>query len=95
MTQQTIKGYIVHMTWHGEKGDFVFQPYKAVKSCEHYIQVDVCPHEITFEVPAEFDPRTDQVAALRAVQEKARADFTVRMTALEHQIGELLALESS
>ena len=93
MTTQTIKGYIVHETWHGERGEYKFQPYEAIKTGTNYIQIGVCQHEITFTLPDDFDPRADQVAALRKVQEKARADFTARMTELDRQIGELLALE--
>lgn len=53
----------------------------------------VCDHKIVTEIPAGFDPRLAQVAALQAQLEKLRAEFTKRVTEINEQIQSITAIE--
>ena len=57
--------------------------------------INVMPHEIEIEVPDDFDPRPQQVAALEAEKQKARAEFQKRVTEIDRQIQSLLAIEGA
>jgi hypothetical protein len=46
------------------------------------------------EVPAVFDMRPGQIAALKAQKEKAQAEFAKRVIEIDAKINELLALEA-
>lgn len=48
---------------------------------------------ITFEVPADFDPREPRIAALKAKKAQLQAEFTARITEIEREINKLQALE--
>ena len=56
-------------------------------------RVFVKEHLTTVEVPDDFDPRPQQVAALEAEKQKARAEFHARVTEIDRQIQSLLAIE--
>lgn len=58
-------------------------------------QVFVKEHLTTVEVPDDFDPRPQQVAALEAEKQKARADFQARITEIDRQIQSLMAIEGA
>ena len=58
-------------------------------------RVFVKEHTITVEVPDDFDPRPQQVAALEAEKQKARAEFQKRITEIDRQIQSLLAIEGA
>lgn len=58
-------------------------------------RVFVKEHTTTVEVPDDFDPRPQQVAALEAAKQKARADFQARITEIDRQIQSLLAIEGA
>lgn len=49
--------------------------------------------QVTFDVPANFDPVPKQVDDLKAQAQKARADFQARITEIDRQIQSLLAIE--
>ena len=86
----TIKGFISYKKDGWSKGnDYHF--YKHDMSEHGY--VTVMPHEIAVEVPDDFDPRPQQVAALEAEKQKARAEFHARVTEIDRQIQSLLAIE--
>ena len=86
----TIKGFINYKKddWF-EWNDYHFNKYDM--SEQGY--VTVMPHEIEIEVPDDFDPRPQQVAALEAEKQKARAEFQKRVTEIDRQIQSLLAIE--
>ena len=86
----TIKGFINYRKddWC-EGNDYHFN--KCDLSEHGY--VTVMPHEIDVEVPDDFDPRPQQVAALEAEKQKARAEFHARVTEIDRQIQSLLAIE--
>lgn len=58
-------------------------------------RIFVKEHLTTVEVPDDFDPRPQQVAALEAAKQKARAEFQARITELDRQIQSLLAIEGA
>ncbi len=92
--KHVIKGFIVHETWNGEtQGKFVFQRYPALKDNSSYLQVPICEHELTFEVPDDFDARPAQVASLEKTKQTLRAEFSARVMEIDKQISKLLALE--
>ena len=86
----TIKGVISYKKdgWC-EGNDYHFYKYDM---SEHGY-VTVMPHEIDVEVPDDFDPRPQQVAALEAEKQKASAEFHARVTEIDRQIQSLLAIE--
>ena len=49
--------------------------------------------ETTFEVPVNFDPTSQQIAALKAEKAQAMAEFQARVTEIDRQIQSLLAIE--
>lgn len=55
--------------------------------------VHIAEHSIEVEVPDDFDPRPQLVAHLTAEKQKVRAEFAARITELDTQINNLLALE--
>ncbi len=92
----TIKGYIVHETWKGEThSKYRFQEYPALKNNENYVQIPVCEHALTFDMPDGFDPRPEQIKMLEALKQKVRADFAARITEIDSQIQSLLAIENT
>ena len=58
-------------------------------------RIFVKEHLTTVEVPDDFDPRPQQVAALEAAKQKARAEFQARITEIDRQIQSLLAIEGA
>ena len=65
-----------------------------------YIQLDdtedrtyVGPQEVEIEVPDNYDPRAQQVAALEALKQKVVADYHKSVTEINDRISKLLALE--
>lgn len=58
-------------------------------------RIFVKEHLTTVEVPDDFDPRPQQVAALEAEKQEARAEFQERITEIDRQIQSLLAIEGA
>ena len=58
-------------------------------------RIFVKEHTTTVEVPDDFDPRPQQIAALEAAKQKARAEFQARITEIDRQIQSLLAIEGA
>lgn len=48
---------------------------------------------ISFEIPADFDPRAGLVAGLEATKKALHAEFAKRVTEIDRQISELQAIE--
>lgn len=53
----------------------------------------VCDHTIVSELPAQFDARAAEVAALEHERDKVRAEMTKRITEINERIQSLLAIE--
>lgn len=49
--------------------------------------------EVEIEVPDNFDPRPDQIAALEAQKQKAKADYQATVNDINERISKLQALE--
>ena len=92
--KHTIKGFVVHETWNHDRngGTFRFQTSPSYKS-GNYIQLDVCPLEIVFDVPDDFDSRSGKVAALRDLKVEMHGKFAAAVKELDDRINSLLALE--
>ena len=95
MAQKTIQGFIVHETWAGHtEGEFKFSSNEPI-STEHCTRINVCPHELTFDVPDDFDPRPVQLEALRKKKREAAAAYHAMVKELDERINSLLAIEMS
>lgn len=90
-----IKGFIYYnVPKYGNKKPVVtFLPFKASTEYNTW-GVEVGEHSFEVEVPDDFDPRPQQVAALRAQKEKDRAEFAAKVVEYDRQINELLAIEN-
>lgn len=53
----------------------------------------VCPFELTFDPPKSFNPVASFVANLNAEKQKAMSEFQTRITEIDRQINQLLAIE--
>ena len=53
----------------------------------------VCEQEIEVEVPDDFDPRAQQIAALEKQKQKVMADYHKTVTEINDRISKLQALE--
>ena len=53
----------------------------------------VCEQEVEVEVPDDYDPRAQQVAALEKQKQKVMADYQKSVTDINRRISELQAIE--
>ena len=53
----------------------------------------VCEQEVEVEVPDDFDPRAQQVAALEKKKQKVMADYQTMVEEINNRISKLQALE--
>lgn len=94
-----IKGFIVQQQYQWEtKASITFTTHDHAANpiaCEYQVTAVICPHEFEVETPDNFDPRPQQVAALKAKQQKVRAEFAARIVELDRQISELTCLEAA
>jgi hypothetical protein len=85
----TINIYFCKFAWE-EVGKFV--PFAfPVEPCENYTYVS--QQEIELEVPDNYDPRAQQIAALEAQKQKVMADYQKSVTDINDRISKLQALE--
>ena len=91
-----LKGFVFCRA-SGGKVEFEMLPW----DCRTWGAVDVdgrvfvTEHTTTVEVPDDFDPRPQQVSALEAEKQKARAEFQKRITEIDRQIQSLMAIEGA
>ena len=89
-----LKGFVFCRVF-GDQTEFELLPW----DCRTWTEAAQCgrifvkEHTTTVEVPDDFDPRPQQVAALEAAKQKARAEFQARVTEIDRQIQSLLAIE--
>jgi len=73
-----------------DKGDFYVYSFQVDDT-------DVCtyvgPQEIEIEVPANYDPRAQQIVALEKEKQKVMADYQKTVTEINDRISKLQALE--
>ena len=90
-----VTGFVFWKTnYHGD-GEFELLPWDCREwdAQSRNGRVFVKEHTTEIEVPDDFDPRPQQVAALEAEKQKARAEFQARVTEIDRQIQSLLAIE--
>lgn len=65
-----------------------------------YVKIDDCEHrtyvgeqEIEIEVPDDYDPRAQKIAALEKHKQKIMADYQKTVTEINERISKLQALE--
>ena len=90
-----IKGFIHYknpQAWERNNNGFMHSTAGDL-SMAGYIKVQA--HDLEIEVPDNFDPRPQQVAALQAEQKKVRAEFAARIVELDRQISTLTCLEAA
>jgi hypothetical protein len=85
----TVHIYFSKYSWE-PKGEYIVL-YAKIDHTEH--QTYVCSQEIEIEVPEDFDPRAQQIAALEAKKTKAMADYQKSVTEINDRISKLTALE--
>lgn len=56
-------------------------------------EVIVTEHTLTFDIPAGWDPRPDQIKALEAKREALRREFAASVAEINAQIASLQAIE--
>ena len=91
-----LKGFVFCRT-SGGKVEFELMPWDC-RTWDASLadgRIFVKEHLTTVEVPDDFDPRPQQVAALEAAKQKARAEFQARVTEIDRQIQSLLAIEGA
>lgn len=69
---------------------YEFQTYKPRDDSGEAI---VCEHMLEFEVPKGFDPRPQQIEALKAKEKKLRDEFATSVARIQRAISELSAIE--
>ena len=91
-----LKGYLF-CRLYGGKPEFELLPWdcRIWDAASVDGRVFVTEHTTTVEVPDDFDPRPQQVAALEAAKQKARAEFQERITEIDRQIQSLMAIEGA
>ena len=91
--KHTIDGFITYeKSRYSKKPTISFQSYRPSDD-SYFNTVVVRPHSIEVEVPDDFDPRSQQIDALKAQQQKATAAYHAMVTDIKRQISELEAIE--
>jgi hypothetical protein len=87
--QTTIYIHYLQWSWE-EKGQFqVFS--EKLKDEDH--RTFVCEQEIEIEVPDNYDPRAQKIAALEKQKQKVMADYQKTVTEINARISNLQAIE--
>jgi hypothetical protein len=74
-----------------EKGTYQIYSFKANDDDEN--RTFVCEQEIEIEVPDNYDPTAQMIAALEAQKEKAMLDYSKTVMEINTRISKLQALE--
>ena len=75
-----------------EKGEYRLASFQMDDSAE---RTYIGQQEIEIEVPEDYDPRAQQIAALEALKHKVMADYHKSVMEINDRIGKLLALEAA
>ena len=81
--------YHCKYSWE-EKGEFLLF-YAKVDDTESMIHVN--EQEVEIEVPDNYDPTAQQLAALQKEKEKAQEEFSKKVASINERISKLQALE--
>lgn len=83
--------HIHHQQWRWEdKGEFQVFSCK-LDDAEHRVYVG--PKEIEIDVPDDYDPRAQQIAALEAEKKRVMAEYQKTVTEITERISRLQAIE--
>lgn len=74
------------------KGNFEVFSFKAP---DDESRTYVCEQEIEIEVPDDYDPRAQQIAALEKKKQRVMAEFTKTVTEINDRISKLQAITYS
>ena len=87
--KQTI--HIHYSKWDfEEQGEYIIYSHKFEDSD---FRAHICECEIEIEIPDDFDPRPQQIAALEQQKQKVMAEYSVTLEDLNEKINKLQALE--
>jgi hypothetical protein len=75
-----------------EKGEYRLASFKLD---DNENRTYVGEQEIEIEVPDNYDPRAQQIAALEALKQKVMADYHKSVMEINERIGKLWALEAA
>ena len=85
----TVHIHYTKYSWE-QKGNYEVFSFKA-DDTEH--RTYVCEQEIEIEVPDDYDPREQKIAALVAHKQKIMADYQKTVAEINNRISNLQALE--
>ena len=86
-----IKVHIHHQKYEWEdKGQYLVYSHKFDDTD---YRAHICEQEIEVEVPDDFDPRAQQIAALEKQKQKVMAEYQKTVTEINDRISKLQALE--
>lgn len=80
----------MHLYWDDLNHDFEVWGSDSMKS--RYM-LYVGPVDVTAQVPEKFDVRAAKLASIRAEEAELRAKFQARITELQREANELMAIE--
>jgi hypothetical protein len=94
MAKHTVKGYITYerSAYAGAKGAVSFQTWKPMPEYEP-TKVIVAEHSIEVDVPHDFNPIPQQVAALREKKRQAQVKLADELRTIDEQISKLTCIE--
>ena len=75
-----------------EKGEYRLASFKLDDTAE---RTYVGEQEIDVDIPDDYDPRAQQIAALEALKQKVMADYQKSVMDINERINKLLALEAA
>jgi Tol biopolymer transport system component len=85
----TVYVYFSKYAWE-EKGEYLVF-YAKIDDDKN--QTYVCTQEVELEVPDNYDPQAQKIAALEQQKLKAMADYQKTVTEINEQISKLQAIE--
>jgi hypothetical protein len=85
----TIYIHYLKYPWE-EKGDYEVFSFKAHDDEQRTF---ICEQEIEIELPDNYDPRAQQIAALEKKRQRVMADYQKAVNEINDQISKLQALE--
>lgn len=92
------RGWICMEQWSWDKEPhYMFRPGEkpAAQHDDLVSRAPVVEHTLVFDMPADFDPRPGQIAALEERKREITAKFQATVTEINRRISELQAIEYS
>lgn len=83
--------HIYHQKYSWEQEARFLVMYAKIDDCEH--QTYVCEQEIEINVPDDYDPRAQKIAALEKHKQKVMADYQKTLVEINERISKLQAIE--